>query len=115
MISRVAAATVIALVIALPAGWAQDSASAERRGRQIAEAHCARCHAVGRTGESPETEAPPFRILGQRYPVHQLAESLAEGIITGHVGMPEFSFSPADVEALIAFLEGLQEEGAPKR
>jgi mono/diheme cytochrome c family protein len=31
------------------------------RGEAIANKHCARCHAVGDTGESPMGLAPPFR------------------------------------------------------
>jgi hypothetical protein len=40
--------------------------------------------------------------------VEQLAEALAEGILTGHPDMPEMSFSPAEVDALIAHLRSLE-------
>ena len=55
-----------------------------QRGRRFVEAHCARCHAVGRAGPSPLAAAPPFRRLHERYPVEDLKEALAEGIVTGH-------------------------------
>ena len=48
--------------------------------------------------------APPFRDLGKRYPIEQLAEALAEGIVTGHPDMPEFVFETEDVIALLAYL-----------
>ena len=32
-------------------------------GRAIAEANCASCHAIGRTGASPNPKAPAFRLL----------------------------------------------------
>lgn len=84
------------------------------RGRDIAEANCGRCHALGRTGESPHAKAPPFRTIGARYPVEQLAEALAEGIVTGHADMPEFTFEPEDIGALLAFLSDLSAgAGAP--
>jgi cytochrome c len=76
-------------------------------GREIAEANCGRCHALGRTGDSPLPKAPPFRDLGKRYPVEQLAEALAEGMVTGHAEMPEIAFEPDEVGALLAFLEEL--------
>jgi cytochrome c len=55
-----------------------------QRGRAFAQANCARCHAIGPSGESPLPKAPPFRTLHERYPVEDLMESFAEGIRTGH-------------------------------
>jgi mono/diheme cytochrome c family protein len=49
-----------------------------QRGRAFARTHCASCHAIGNVGESPLRIAPPFRTLHLRYPVEDLAESLAE-------------------------------------
>ncbi len=81
--------------------------SIEKKGELIADQLCANCHAIGRQGESPEPKAPPFRDLHKRYPVEQLAESLAEGIFTGHEMMPEFTLEPAQIEAFLAYLESL--------
>src|ERR1041384_2511870 len=63
-----------------------------KRGAQLLQQKCAPCHAVGKTGDSPRQEAPPFRTLSQRYPIESLEESLGEGIMSGHPDMPEFSF-----------------------
>ncbi len=90
---------------ALPA--AAQTGQAER-GRVFAEANCASCHAVGRTGVSRLAAAPPFRTLHQRYPVEQLAEALAEGITTGHDAMPEFQLTPAQIDDFLAYLRTLQ-------
>lgn len=79
-----------------------------QRGRVFVQTNCGRCHAVGHTGESPLTEAPRFRDLHTRYPVAQLAESLAEGIRTGHPGMPEFQLDPGQVDDVIRYLESLE-------
>lgn len=81
--------------------------SPQERGRAIAERQCARCHAIGREGASPLPPAVPFRELPKRYPVQQLGEAFAEGIVTGHPAMPEFKFSPQQIEALLAYLESL--------
>jgi cytochrome c len=77
-------------------------------GRTLAQANCARCHAIGRTGTSPFAAAPPFRTLHQRYPVEQLAEALAEGIETGHSAMPEFQLSQTQIADLVAYLRTLE-------
>lgn len=37
------------------------------RGQALAERRCGGCHAVGPTGQSAQTMAPPFRDLGLRY------------------------------------------------
>jgi len=81
------------------------------QGREIAQANCASCHALDAASGSPHEDAPPFRTLSDRYPVDSLQEALAEGIVVGHADMPEFSFDPDEVDALIAFLESLQAEG----
>jgi len=89
---------------------ASDSYGASRKveaGREIARENCARCHGTGRTDESPLEQAPPFRRLHERYPIEQLAEALAEGIVVGHMEMPPFEFRPAEIQALLAYLESL--------
>ena len=94
-----------------PLPFAAPAAAWDRRvqqGETLARTNCARCHAVGRVGASPLGEAPPFRDLHTRYPVEDLGESLAEGIRTGHPGMPEFRFDPDQAEALIAYLKTLE-------
>ena len=77
-------------------------------GHDLAYAECARCHGIGRTEESPMAEAPPFRRLHERYPIEQLAEALAEGIVVGHKEMPAFAFETAQIDALLAYLGSLE-------
>ena len=84
------------------------AASPERRGKVFARTHCARCHSIARTGESPFQPAPPFRTLHLRYPVETLSEALAEGIATGHPAMPEFELSPEQIHDLLSFLKTLE-------
>jgi cytochrome c len=89
--------------------WCQSVSEKIARGEAYAQAHCARCHAVGLTGESPFKPAPPFRILHERYPVETLEEALAEGIVTGHPAMPEFRLKPNQIGEFIAFLKSLEQ------
>ena len=78
------------------------------RGRALAQANCARCHAIGVTGESPLAKAPPFRTLHRRYSVETLAEALAEGIRTAHPKMPQFELEAGQINDLIAYLKSLE-------
>jgi mono/diheme cytochrome c family protein len=101
-------AAVSAVASALMATSLATAADTPReRGRAIAEAKCARCHAIGTKGESPIALAPPFRVLPQRYPIENLAEALAEGIVVGHPMMPEFRFDPPEIDALLTYIDSL--------
>jgi len=88
-------------------GSAVAQSSPALRGEAIAKRLCARCHATGMTDDSPVGRAPAFRDLWKRYPIEHLAEALAEGIVTGHSGMPQFTFEPDEIDALLSYLRGL--------
>ena len=79
-------------------------------GETLLTDNCGACDAIGAMGESPHAEAPAFRTLSVNYPVAQLAEALAEGIQTGHPDMPEYVFSVEEIDAIIAWLEAIQEQ-----
>ncbi len=79
-------------------------------GRHLAELNCTTCHAIGATGESRHPMAPPFRTLSRDYPVTALEEAFAEGILVGHPDMPEFRFTPAQIDDLLAYIESVQEQ-----
>jgi mono/diheme cytochrome c family protein len=110
MIVRVALAATALLLIASPAlaQPAQGRAADVLRGEALTAQNCSMCHATGTSGDSPNPRAPHFRDLGKRYPVEDLSEALAEGIIVGHSPMPELRFSAADVQAIVAYLQSIQ-------
>jgi len=81
-------------------------------GRDIAEAQCAACHAVGPYGDSPVGAAPTFRTVLSRYNAGVLEEELINGVRVAHP-MPEFQFNPQSVDALIAYLQSIQEPAQP--
>ncbi|MES1199479.1 MAG: cytochrome c [Pseudomonadota bacterium] len=83
-------------------------------GRDIAEAQCAACHAVGTYGESPNPEAPTFRTVLSRYRADVLEEELIQGIRVSHP-MPQFQFNPQGTDALIAYLKSIQEPAPAER
>lgn len=70
---------------------------------------CARCHAVGTTGTSPNKLAPPFRSLGENklYDPDFLAR-LQEGYSSIHRFMPTFRFDRESAEAVTNYLKAIQ-------
>jgi cytochrome c len=96
----------LSLCFALPAEAAEKSLI--DKGEVLVSKNCSPCHAIGKQGDSPHKEAPPFRTLSAKYPIDDLAESLAEGIVSGHPDMPIFVFTPHDVEAIIQYMESIQ-------
>ena len=104
-------ANAVAVVLALAPMQAKGEdvlSPAAQRGLVIVRTNCSRCHAIGNEGDSPHPPAPPFRTLSSKYPVENLAESLSEGIVSGHPDMPIFAFSPRDVEAIVEYLQSIQ-------
>lgn len=110
----------LALSVALAAcatGNVPATAASERapeqariqRGRHLAMTNCSSCHAIGTWGESRHPLAPPFRYLSRNYRVNELEEAFAEGVLVGHPDMPEFTLSPDDVDALLSYIQSVQE------
>lgn len=81
------------------------------RGAMLVQQKCAGCHSVERTGDSPMRAAPPFRAMGVLYPVRDLQEAFAEGLVTAHPAMPAFELQSTEVADLIAYLERVSGTG----
>ena len=116
MIRKLAAAALLSLIAACasetaPSGSDLAAADLARDGRDIAEAQCAACHAVGEYGDSPVAEAPTFRTVLSRYRADVLEEELIQGIQVNHQ-MPGFQFNPQGADALIAYLQTIQQPAA---
>lgn len=94
-----------------PAPAAQDVSSAASivEGRRLAEINCSRCHAIGTEGQSRHPMAPPFRRLSRRYEVNMIEEAFAEGVLVGHRDMPQFEFEPAQIDAIVDYLDSIQD------
>ncbi len=90
-----------------------DGGAAEKatiaRGRAIAEAHCAVCHAIGESDASPTAinVETAFRLLYKRYPIEMLVEAAKTGSISGHDEMPGFDFTVEEAQALLAYIDSL--------
>ncbi len=86
---------------------ADETAAVLERGRALALSRCGACHAVGRTGESPHRIAIPFRNLYRRYPIGMLVRARRTGVVAGHDEMPMYTFSRAELDALLAYIDSL--------
>lgn len=98
----------LATATAVAAQSASSSLGSAARGHRLLVQDCAVCHQVETTGDSPNPLAPRFRELHKRYPVEDLAEALAEGIMVGHPQMPQFRFAPDEVADVIHYLQSIQ-------
>lgn len=105
MLTRAGLVAAVSLLWMTQAG-AQSPAA--QRGLTFARTHCAQCHAIDKWSPSPLAVAPPFRTLHHKYPVENLQEALAEGIVTGHPSMPEFRLDLGQINDVITFFKTLE-------
>lgn len=106
VIHRYAVATAALLVLVQTPASGQGSP--EMRGEALASQHCAMCHAIGRSGSSPDARARPFRTLGQTQEIESLEEPLRSGALFGHPMMPGFALDARDAHALVRYLKSIQ-------
>ena len=101
---------VVSLPLSLAAIGCADAAGIASRGAILAQRNCGPCHATGLKGASPNPKSPPFRTLSGRYPLKDLEEALAEGIMVGHEGleMPVFELRTSQIADLMAYLTTIQ-------
>jgi mono/diheme cytochrome c family protein len=83
------------------------AADQSAEGKAILQKHCARCHAIGATDDSPLAAAPPLRLVLGRYAVRELQQELMEGMVSRHKEMPQIGFSDEEVAAILAYLQRL--------
>jgi tetratricopeptide (TPR) repeat protein len=77
------------------------------QGRALAEKNCAWCHAIGKTGDSPNERAPAWRDIHKRHPILALRDPLSRGIARPHDEMPQFQLSDTEVDTIIAYINSL--------
>lgn len=105
--ARLLVCAALAAAVAVPAA-AEDADPSIVYGKALVEANCAACHGIGPADASHHPEAPPFRILWERYPIDALEESFVEGIATGHPDMPQFTATPEQIAAILDYIASLQ-------
>lgn len=94
------------------AGCASTPQDSVEWGRRLAEANCARCHAVGPQGRSPNAFAPEFRNLRQTHSQESIEATFAKEGVLEHPPMPHFAHSPGDGRDILNYIETIQTPAA---
>lgn len=97
----------LALVFAAAPALAQDEAAKIAEGKRLAEINCTRCHNIEAEGESPLTDAAPFREIAQNYDEMELVDGFMEGLAVRHPLMPDWEVTEPQAEELAAFVMSL--------
>ncbi|MBI5264867.1 MAG: cytochrome c [Bradyrhizobium sp.] len=87
----------------------------QQHGKELLRKMCGHCHAVGSTGASPNSLAPPFRSFGEdKLYDNDFAQRLQDGLSTIHPDMPTFRFDREDAEAAVNYIKAIRERRKPK-
>ena len=92
---------------------ARSTASLE--GHAFAETSCASCHAIGRSGTSPNPSAPPFRAIVNR---QGASEETISAVLRGPHNVPramDFWISEREADAIIAYMLTLRDPNERRR
>ncbi len=95
----------LAMLLAAATPAAAQTEPAAQRGLVFVKTHCAACHAIGRSDESPLALALPLRDLHRHYAPEMLPEAMLAGVRKGHPNMPAFMLDVAHFADIIAYLK----------
>lgn len=98
-----------ALLLLVSPALAADKAQRIAEGKRLAEINCARCHNLSTEGESPLTDAPPFRDISKNYDRSELVDGFMEGLAVRHPLMPDWDVTQPQAEELTDFVMSLGE------
>jgi len=86
---------------------ARDDENAEsiKRGLELSQLLCMKCHAISGPGPGPEEKSPPFATLVDKLTIEGVADQLLEGLPLGHEPMPKWEFSEQQAEDLLLYIE----------
>ena len=94
---------------------AHARAEQPRSGKEMLQKLCARCHAVGRTGASPNRQAPPFRSFSEtKLYDSDFLQRLQDGYSSIHRFMPTFRFNREDAEEIVRYMKSIQQPSRPR-
>jgi cytochrome c len=99
--------SLMALLIATAPALAQDEAQKIAEGKRLAEINCMRCHNIEAEGESPLTDAEPFRDIALNYDLIELVDGFMEGLAVRHPLMPDWEVTEPQAEQLASFVMSL--------
>jgi mono/diheme cytochrome c family protein len=76
-----------------------------KRGLELSQLLCMKCHAITGPGPGTEEKSPPFTTLVEKLTIEGVADQLLEGLPMGHEPMPKWEFSEQQAEDLMLFIE----------
>jgi len=95
--------------------FAYARAEEQRNGKEMLQKLCARCHAVGKTGASPNRQAPPFRSFSEtKLYDSDFMQRLQDGLTSIHPFMPTFRFNRDNAAEVLDYIKSIQEPPKPK-
>lgn len=97
----------LALSVFITPVHAADDAAMIAEGKRLAEINCTRCHNIEAEGESPLTDAPPFREIAQNYDPEELVDGFMDGLAVRHPLMPDWEVTETQARELTAFVMSL--------
>lgn len=103
---RIAPALLALIAFTLPALAGEDSKQLAE-GKRLADINCVRCHNLEPAGESPLTDAPPFREIARNYDREELIDGFMDGLAVRHPLMPDWEVTEPQAAALAAFVMSL--------
>jgi len=84
-------------------------------GQGLARENCARCHAIGLTGESPNQNAPSFRSFSSYRSTELISWMLIDKTTPRHSQMPQFDISAEQALDIVAWINWVQPEAHGER
>ena len=97
----------LTFIVAQPAA-AFDHESAFR-GKRLAEANCADCHAIAQVDESLDPAAPPFRTMAKRRDLATLRTEMTGDLFLRHAVMPDFEPDAKQAGDIVTYMESIQD------
>lgn len=113
--------TFVFLVVIFSHGQASMSQSIKAEqdallhGEGLARENCARCHAIGLTGESSNASAPPFRTFSSYRSTEFISWMLIDKTTPKHSQMPHFDITTKQALDIVAWINWVQPEAHGKR
>lgn len=102
--------TTLAMIAGQMPAHAEDDLAYIKRGQELAQLLCARCHAIAGPGPGAEKKSPPFSTLVSTLTLEGIADQLLEGLPLGHEPMPQWQFSEQQVDDLLFYIESVSTE-----
>ena len=103
---RIALPLLALVAFTLPA-LAATEAALIAEGKRLSDINCTKCHNIEATGESPLTDAPPFREISKNYDRDEMIDAFLDGLAVRHPLMPDWDVTEQQAEALTAFVMSL--------